>query len=144
MWTNFWQRKRFFVFLSLFWVSLKTICKIVKICHPKNSGGDKHLQHAPGKIVSFFSPLKAYRASNQHALLTCLEMGGGWKRSTSFFPIVILKPLKYKEQLARRGHLSEIIIITMMLFEDTLLFLLVYLKSYTSILWTNQSKNPWW
>jgi hypothetical protein len=61
-------------------------------------------------------------------------MGGGGKRSTSFFPIVILKPLKYKEQLARRGHLSEIIIITMMLFEDKLLLLLVYLKSYTSIL----------
>jgi hypothetical protein len=101
---------------------------------PKKLRGDKHLQNAPGKTVSFFSPLKAYRASNQHALLTCLEMGGGRKRSTSFFPIVILKPLKYKEQLARRGHLSEIIIITMMLFEDTLLLLLVYLKSYTSIM----------
>jgi hypothetical protein len=104
---------------------------------PKELRGDKHLQNAPGKTVSFLSPLKAYRASNQHALLTCLEMGGGGggKRSTSFFPIVILKPLKYQEQLARRGHLSEIIIIiNMMLFEDTLLFLLVYLKSYTSIL----------
>jgi hypothetical protein len=32
----------------------------------------------------------------------------------------------------------------MMLFEDKLLLLLVYLKSYTSILWTNQRKNPWW
>ncbi len=103
---------------------------------PKKLRGDKQLQNAPGKTVSFLSPLKAYRASsNQHALLTCLEMGGGGgKRSTSFFPIVILKPLKYKEQLARRGHLSEIIIITMMLFEDKLLLLLVYLKSYTSIL----------